>query len=544
MAKSILSVNHLSYRSKDSNVQFKDICLSFGDKKVGVVGRNGIGKTTLLKLLNGMLEPDSGSVLASGDIYLLPQLSQQLPEQLTVAEAVGVDEILGALHRIEQGSTDQFDYDCVGDNWDIESRIVEAFAKLSLPSIEMSSCFHHLSGGQKTKLLLSRSLIFNHDLLLLDEPSNNLDSQGREVLCQFMRDSDKAMVIVSHDRKLLNHCDQILEITAKRISSYGGNYDYYRQQKKIELEAISNAITNAQSTLTKTKKTIQSRFEKHSRAVAKGNKSKTAQIKAKGSYDKIAIKSQKGRSERTNKRIRTQAERKLNTVNAKLDEVNSKLEFNRSIKVKPAASLVHCHDRVVLRIQDLSFTYPKSRQVLLEGINLELRGGDRVAVCGRNGAGKSTLLKLILGELKHNTGKLEYFARHTAYIDQNVSILENNLSLLENYLKLNPLATIHEAYSMLASFNIRNTQAEKLVCELSGGEKTRAGLAVTLGSKQPPDLIILDEPTNYLDVDSVEKIEEILSQYQGAILAVSHDELFLERIRIDRFIQLNLNEMS
>ncbi len=372
--------------------------------------------------------------------------------------------------------------------------------------------------------------------MLLDEPTNNLDFQSRNILYQYIESSPQSIILVSHDRKLLNLCNKIIEITSKGIEVYGGNYDFYKQQKEAMQLKLEQDIQARTEILNKSKRVIQTRMERHQRNESRGRKAKVAQIKAKGSYDKLGFKSKKGQSEKTNRRIRLQASRKLDAVNAELNDAVAKLDIQEQLNVCLSSTSVPTN-KIVLDVENLTFHYDPEHP-LLKHFNLQIIGPDRVAVTGPNGCGKSTLIHLIRNILTPMSGKISIGVQSIAYLDQAVSMLEPTLTIVENFLKLNPTSKPFDAYSALASFKFRNKDAEQMVNQLSGGEKMRAGLAVSLMLPSPPQLIILDEPTNHLDIEAVEALEKALNQYQGAILAVSHDEFFLENIHIKKKIQL------
>jgi ATPase subunit of ABC transporter with duplicated ATPase domains len=329
----------------------------------------------------------------------------------------------------------------------------------------------------------------------------------------------------------LNRCDKILEMTSKSIDLYGGNYDFYKEQKKIKDQALKKEIQAHTENLLTSKRIIQTRVERHQQNVSKGHQAKRKQISRKGSYDKLAFNAAKARSENTNRRIRLQAKQKLENLDVKLSTARAKLEIQEELNVKLANTKVP-NNKTVIKIENLYFNYDKQHS-LINHFNLTITGSERVAIIGPNGCGKSTLIHLIRGLLVPDSGEITIGVNMT-YLDQTVSFLNANLSVVDNFLTLNPQATPFEAYSALATFKFRNTDAEKHVDHLSGGEKMRVGLAISLMASQPPQLIILDEPTNHLDLNTIESIEAALKLYKGAILAISHDEAFLRNIGITR----------
>lgn len=530
-------LNNVSFHLDQTPVRFNGVNLTFESLRYGIVGQNGVGKTTLLRLLIGDLSPDSGSLQRSCKIINVPQSHLSVDSKASISDTLGISPILQALERINNGSVEENDFDIIADDWDIEKRIQDALSTFNLWPIDLNQSFHQLSGGQKTKALLAKTLIFIADFFLFDEPTNNLDAQSRAILYQHIENTSKGVIIVSHDRKLLNRCDRIVEITTKGIEVYGGNYDFYKEQKEIKRLAIKREIQAQTEILTKSKHAIQTRIERHQQNESRGRKEKIKQIKGKGSYNKIELKSKKGKSENTNRRIRLQATRKLDAVNQELSAAHDQLEVQEQMDVVLAQTKVQ-NNKTVINIENLCFGYDQQNK-LINNFSCHLSGPDRVAIVGPNGCGKSTLIQLIRGLLIPNAGEITIGVKAIAYLDQAVSFLDPGLSIVDNFLKLNPDAQPFDAYSALASFKFRNKDAEKCVGQLSGGERMRAGLAVSLMSSPPPQLIILDEPTNHLDLDAIEAIENALKLYQGAILAVSHDETFLNNIAINQTITLN-----
>ncbi len=486
-------------------------------------------------MISGELIPQQGKISCCGELVICPQHFASTAET-TVAEVLGADAKLAALEQVAAGTADEADYELLAEDWDIESRIEAVFAELDLVTISPKNLYQTLSGGQQTKLLLARCLLSKADVTLLDEPTNNLDQGGRELLQGWLEKSTNCVIVISHDRDLLNQTDHIIELTTKGINCYGGNYNFYQQQKAVELAAAQHVIQAQKELLESAKRQVQLRQERHQRNEAKGRRGKQAQIKAKGSYDKLAFNSQKGRSEKTNRRIRLQAERKLDEVGARLQSAKAKIENKTTISADLMATQVP-QTKQLITVSSLTFAY-KGQKELFEGFNFNLVGSERVALLGDNGSGKSTLLKLLLGELVPLSGKVHLGTELWCYLDQKAAFLQDDLTLVENYQILNPGVSLKDSYFALASMNFRAGDARKLVRHLSGGERVRAGLAISLLASKPPQLIFLDEPTNHLDINSLEAVEALLISYQGALLVVSHDQAFLQRIGVERRVEL------
>jgi len=271
--------------------------------------------------------------------------------------------------------------------------------------------------------------------------------------------------------------------------------------------------------------------------VGKGHRAKRAEIKAKGYHNKLAFHVTKDRSDRTWRRIGVQADRKLQELNKQLDEAKEQIERGHELNIALIKTKVPTN-KIVLEIENLCFKYPSFEQFILKNFSFKLQGPQRVAIGGANGSGKTTLVKLICNELKPTEGVIKVGVNSIAYLDQHVNLLNPKLTLLDNFQRLNPQIKITDAYFSLAQFLFRNTAVQKCVADLSGGEKLRAGLACVLSAKNPPQLLILDEPTNHLDLDSLVSIETVLREYQGAMLVISHDQVFLKKIGVNKVIRL------
>ena len=358
-----ITLNNLSFHLDQTLIAFDELNLSFGQQVYGIVGKNGSGKSTLLNLITGALAPNSGSVQHSGTIMLAPQSHTAIPKDHSIADTLEVTNYLIALKKINQGSTDDRLFECLEGQWDIESRIENVLSQLQLWPVDLNMQFHQLSGGQKTKILLARTWLTDADFILFDEPTNNLDAESREILYQFIQSSKKGLLIVSHDRTLLNLCHNIIEISSKSVEKFGGNYDFYKEQKDLQTAALEQEIKTNKEYLKKPKKLTQTRMERHQQNEAKGKKKVAAQIKAKGSYDQIEFKGSKAQSENTNHRIRLQADKKMGSANSKLSSSLEKLEAEKTLNISLPNTAVP-NGKVVIDINDLCFSYDEKKTAI------------------------------------------------------------------------------------------------------------------------------------------------------------------------------------
>jgi len=524
-------IHHLHFNLPDGKPLLRDVTLAFSNVKTGIVGRNGMGKSTLFKLILGELKPDAGTIQVAGTLAYMPQNRHLKPEE-TIAAFLGVDEKLSALQRIREGSVATSDYDLLDQDWEVETRMQDALALFQLQYLPLTRRVQQLSGGESSKLALAAVFATRAQFILLDEPTNHLDLSGRRQLMTAVRLWKSGLIIVSHDRTLLNEMDEIIEMTPIRMAVYGGNYDTYHAQKAIETAAQELKWHDAKKSLRQAKSSIQASREKHEKKQAYGK-----DLRKSGSIDKLTANSKRGRSERTQSKLLIKSERMLDEAETGWQTAKNQIEVIEEIHVDLPATQVP-NGKMIVEINNLSFTFADSTRSTFADFNMTLQGPERIAVKGDNGSGKTTLVKLILGVLQPQSGTIYLGTPSISYLDQTLAFLQPELSIIDNFLGQNPDATQNEAHRALAAFLFRNQLAYQLAGSLSGGEKLRAALASVLMSKQPPQLLILDEPTNHLDIRSVQCIESALKNYQGAMLVISHDEQFLMNIGATKAIIL------
>lgn len=528
-----LTTNHLFYSIPNTAIQFDDLNLSFEKKHYGLVGDNGVGKTTLLKLLSGALNPHAGHVFLNGTLAYCPQTMSSEMKTLFVSEILGIHEKWQAFHRLQKGEMLENDLDIIEDDWTLETEINCLFHRLDLPLYLLNMHFNALSCGQKTKILLAKSMRENADFVLLDEPTNNLDSVSKNILMEWIHAAQSGFIIVSHDRALLNSMDEIVELTPKGIQWFGGNYDFYETQKALMQASLEQQIFDAQKELAQVSRATQSTRERHEQRYKKGRDDHRSGRQP----DRKLAGAMKNKSGQTLGRQTLIKHQRIQQATEILQTSKSQLEVKESIHADLSATTIPIQKQV-LNIQDLTFAYP-NHEALFRHFNLSITGPERIALVGKNGCGKSTLIKLIYGQLKPQQGNIQNGVSCIRILDQSCDFLNPLLNLIENFQEMNPNTTKQEAYAALASVQFRNIQAEKLVGHLSGGERIRAGLAISLLSRKPPELIILDEPTNHLDLRSIKAIEETITNYQGAMIVISHDDIFMDNIHITRRISLS-----
>jgi len=526
-----IKVSGLSYTFPNGENLFTDINLNITDKTTAIVGNNGSGKTTLLNILAGGISPSAGSVELSGTIALLKQ--EQIPDaNRDVADMLGVKQKITALNRIVAGNGNGEDYYILDNDWEIESRIQEILDSLKLSGLALERKISSLSGGEAERIMLASCLLSAPDFLLLDEPTNHLDMEARNLFYDFIRDYKKGLLIVSHDRQLLRIVDRILELNNGTISSYGGNYDFYHEAKSAEKALLEKKITNAQVELQKQIKLASSVIE------AKERQNKNAEKKRDNRrYIKAAINKRRGNAENTLARLGDIYEKKINSIAGRLDELKNNLPPDNIIKIDIDAAAGK--KKNLITVNNVNYSYGTGN-IWPEALSFNIKYGERVLFAGNNRSGKTTLVNLILGKLAPAEGNIIANTNSIGIIDQRYEILSADLSILENMrIACNYKLPEHELRIRLARFKFYGHDANKTAGRLSGGEKCRLAMACLLASSNSPNLIILDEPTNNLDLDSIEQMQAAFANYRGAVILITHDEDFARNFNINKTIDLN-----
>lgn len=521
-----ITCSNLHWSTPDGDAVLSGVSLIFNRERAGLVGRNGVGKTTLLRLITGELAPGRGTVVISGTIATVKQHVHIVPET-TVADLFGITDQLALLRRAEMGDADADAL--VEADWTLETRVVAALAKTGL-DVDPATPLARLSGGQRTRAALAGAILARPDFLLLDEPTNNLDKGGRAAVHDFLADWRAGAIIVSHDRALLEEMDAIVELNSLGTSRYGGNWSEYSARKAIDKAAAEQDLASAEQQVKDTARKAQLTIERQQRRDGAG-----ARKGAKGGIPRILIGARKQRAQNTGGDNALLAQRLRAAAEATAANARARVERVEDMHVRlPPTHLTS--DRIVLHLDAVTVGYDPDTPIL-KNFSLHIEGPERVAITGPNGSGKTTLLSVIGGALAPWSGTV---SRPVAYamLDQAAAILNPMRSIADNFARLNPAMDHNGCRSALAAFRFRGDAALRLVKALSGGQVLRAGLACVLGGTTPPPLLILDEPTNHLDLDSIAAVEAGLRAYDGALLVVSHDDLFLKAIGITRHIAL------
>ncbi|WP_117193203.1 ABC-F family ATP-binding cassette domain-containing protein [Rhizobium terrae] len=523
-----ITLANLSWSTPDGRPLFSDLNLGFGPERAGLVGRNGVGKTTLLKLITGELSPVSGTISVSGTLGVLRQSVQVGPKE-TIADLFGVRGAFALLARAERGEATA---DELADaDWMLEARMAEALARAGLEATAETP-LATLSGGQRTRAGLAALIFREPDFLILDEPTNNLDREGRRAVIGLLAGWRGGAIVVSHDRELLDTVDAIIEMTTLGATRYGGNWSHYRECRALELAAAEHDLADAEKRVADVNRTAQETAERKARRDGVGKRKA-----ARGDMPRIVAGGLKRQAENTSGGNARLAERLRTRALEDVSAAREKVEILQPLTVTlPPTGLPA--GRTVLRLENVTAGYDPEKPVL-RNLSFEITGPERIAVTGPNGSGKTTLLSLISGALLPFSGTVRVPVK-TAMLDQRVGILDPALSIRDNFKRLNPQTDENACRAALARFMFRADAALQVSGTLSGGQMLRAGLACVLGGQEPPSLLILDEPTNHLDIDSLAAVEAGLRAYDGALLVVSHDEVFLDEIGASRRLEFGV----
>lgn len=568
----------VSFHYANQQPLFKSVNLSVATgRKVSVIGNNGTGKSTLLKLIAGELTLSSGSIRCASTPYYIPQ--QIGITGISVSQALNVSDKIEALHAIYEGSEKYEYYDILADDWDIESRCRTALDDWGLPNVELNTPIDSLSGGEKTKLFLAGIDIHHPTIILLDEPTNHLDYSSLRNLYEFIRNSKSTLIIVSHDVTLLNLLEDTYELSPKGLKLYGGNYDFYKIQKDVEEQALKQQIDAERINLKLVRKKAKEMNERQEKRARQGEKNK---------YQIPPIMRQllKNNGEKTSTRLKEKHTKIVCQSRQKLTELIEKQNVACELKLDFENALLH-NGKVLISARRINFKYStrallqensldiekrneehsylkednttvgnitsqseerihsKEDSVTAKGflwknpLDMEIRSGERIHLKGDNGSGKTTLLKLFIGELLPSTGEITKADFSFVYLDQEYSKVRTSQTLLELAQMYNHRSLPdHELKLRLHRALFPKEMWDKPCHVLSGGERMRLYLCCLMISNQIPDVFILDEPTNNLDLLSLQILTSTIKNYRGTVLIVSHDQRFIEEIGITRVIEL------
>ncbi|WP_437919517.1 ribosomal protection-like ABC-F family protein [Sphingobacterium sp. LRF_L2] len=529
----MLIIDNLTYSHQDKTCLFENISFSLAThEKAALIGNNGSGKSTLLRLVAQECDPFLGRIHVEETPYYVPQLIDTF-QDLTIAEALRVAPKLEAFYAILAGDASTENLLQLDDDWSIEDRCLQALAFWDIQPVDLFAPMSILSGGQKVKVFLAGIQIHQSKLVLLDEPSNHLDDNSRNKLYRFIKEYDGTLLVVSHDRTLLNLLDHIYELNKSKIIYYNGNYNFYLEQKQIAKESLLHAIQSGEKALKKAKDKARETAERQQRMDSRGKKKQE-----KAGVARIMMNTLRNNSENSSAKLKDVHAHKISGLSQDLTELRSSRSAIDRMKFDFQNSQLH-DGKVLFVLQGVNIDY-SGKMLWKQHVNIQICSGERLAVQGKNGIGKTTFLRLILGLLEPTTGTVSRQTQAVVYIDQDYSLLDNALSIYEQVQSVNSSGLEeHEVKIRLDRFLFGNESWNKKCASLSGGERMRLALCCLLMLEKSPEVIILDEPTNNLDLQNIEILTSALREYEGTLLAVSHDSTFLHGILVDDYIILD-----
>ncbi|WP_040834988.1 ABC-F family ATP-binding cassette domain-containing protein [Nocardia brevicatena] len=532
MPDAYIVCSNLSFSWPDDTPVFTDLSFGVPAGRTGLVAPNGAGKSTLLRLIAGDLRPPSGSVAVSGVLGYLPQ-TLPLTGEMTVAQLLGIAPVLAALDAVESGDTSEEHFTTIGSEWDIEERTRAQLDRLGVGELSFARRLHTLSGGQIVSLGLAAQLLRRPDVLLLDEPTNNLDLVARHKLYDLLADWNGCLLLVSHDRALLDRMDRIAELHDGEIHFHGGNFTEYEEAVQAAREVAEKNIRNAEQEVKREKRELQQARERAARRA-----SNAARGLGNAGLPKIFAGTMKRNAQESAGRTNETHTARVEAARARLDQAERALRDEQKITLQLPDTGVPA-GRTVFHGERMRYRFGERPLFGADGADLTIRGPERIALTGPNGAGKSTLLRIVHGGLTPEAGTLLTRAEgRVAYLSQRLDLLDLDRTVAENLAVFAPNLPAPQRMNLLARFLFRGSRVHLPVGALSGGERLRATLACVLFAEPAPQLLLLDEPTNNLDLVSVGQLEGALNAYRGAFVVVSHDERFLTRIGVERWLRL------
>ena len=542
-----ISIQQISYIHPDKEVLFSDLNFAISKgQKLGLVGNNGCGKSTLLQIIAGQLSPSSGVIVRPDDLYYIPQHFGQY-DSLTIAQALQIERKQQALHAILSGDASNENFVILDDDWNIEERSIAALDVWELGQFTLSYPMNLLSGGEKTRVFLAGMDIHHPSVVLMDEPTNHLDSSGRQRLYDWVEKCRSTLLVVSHDRTLLNLLPEICELEKHQINYYGGNYEFYKEQKTLMQEALQQRIEEKEKALRIARKVARETVERRDKQNVRGEKNNI-----KKGVPRIVLNALQGKSEKSTSKLNSTHQEKAEKLTGERNQLRSSLSPTAILKTDFNSSSLHT-GKILVIAKEINFGYhPNSdsndiqdnndfkQQLWQTPISFQLKSGDRLRIEGANGSGKTTLLKLITGQLQPQEGNLTRMEFTYVYLNQEYSIIDDRNSILEQaYAFNNRNLPEHEIKIILNRYLFPASEWDKSCRKLSGGEKMRLAFCCLMISNNTPDMFILDEPTNNLDIQSIEIITATIKNYTGTVIAISHDDYFIQEIGIEQRILLS-----
>lgn len=526
-------VKSLSYTYPGQNRLWSGLSFSVPTgQKVALVGSNGTGKSTLLNILAGLFPPSDGKVVLSSTPYYVPQHTGQY-DRLRLSQALGIGEKLNALHAILAGDPSSENFSLLAGDWNLEERAAGACSSWGIGHIPLSQPMCRLSGGEKTKVFLAGITLHAPRIILLDEPTNHLDTESRNAFYEFVRKSKATLLIASHDRTLLDLSDTILELNPDSIETYGGNYTFYLEEKKRKLHALQEKLEATVVTLRKNRQKEQEMIRQRQKTEARG---KTHSENS--GLPRIVKGGLKQKAELSSARLKKVQNDKNDKISGNIKALKEAINRQEILKINWSQPSLH-PGKVLIKAEQVNFSYGK-HPLWKTPLDFVIRSADRVSVEGNNGSGKTTLAKLLIRTLQPDSGHLFTADLRCLYIDQDYALLDPSLSVVGQIEAFNSgCYSGSELRMLLHRHQLVEETWNRKTGQLSGGEKMKLLLCCMTAGDQTPDLLILDEPTNNLDINSQVVLTAAVKSFSGTLILISHDSHFIREVKTDKRIVLN-----
>lgn len=501
---------------------FSPLSRSLACQQNALIGHNGKGKSVLLKLLAQKISPTTGQITWNMPFIHVDQLTRLTGS--TIADALEINKFYQAFKRVEQGIASLNDIELLEDKWHLPTTWQNLLSSAQLP-VSMETPISHLSGGEQTRLALCRAFLHDDSFLLLDEPDNHLDNEGQNWLLQQLAQHKAGSLIVSHNRQMLSQMDTIFELTDKGLSEYGGNYALYESQKNADIASLEMATERLNSQIKQEKRQQQSTLQKAEKRRQQGES-----VRKSGSQSLLLLDMQTNRAEKKKSAVAKRHQRVMDDMQSQRQILeNEKVHVRQQKIILNYQAQGHLLNIFVSKLY-LPFGYKKS-------ISFSAYTGEHWHIKGKNGCGKSTLLKCLTGLIPPLSGEFR-LNKNFCYLNQHLELLDKTLPIAQALYQYQPAISLEQWRTRLGMLRIRGEKSLLPLAQLSGGEQLKATLLALTHSPIPPAVLLLDEPDNHLDLESKQLLEDLLAQYQGTLLLVSHDNAFVERCAITHTLLL------
>lgn len=524
-----LQLNAVTYHLPSGESLFSNLSATLSDQRMLLIGRNGVGKSILGKLLAGVLTPTMGTISASAPVYYLPQ-NYTITQNTTITDLLGITDIIAALRRIEKGIGLEEDFVTIGDHWQIESEAVALLSALDLSHRQLNDSALTLSGGEQMRLRLAGATLKHQEILILDEPSNHLDQTQKALLWQQISAFKGQVILITHDAFFLSKISSIISLDSQGLTLFQGDYQDFMDELAAKALRLNNEVVLLKQQAKKVLSTLQKQIERQQKRQQQASKNRQSQNQAA-----ILLDAKKNKSELTSGKMRAEYIQLKAENHQAVTALSATQDTAEKITLHAYQNSEHT-PKILISLKEVTLPHI---EIIQTPINLIFHYGERLGIIGDNGQGKSLLLNVIAGRIPPKTGEVQQMnegSQSITYLDQHLTYLDSAQSVLAHIEKSAKNEHWADLRMKLAQMGLSAHRIQQKSGLLSGGERLKATLALILYAQQPSPLLLLDEPTNHLDLDAKRALIALLNQYHGALLVVSHDMDFLKAIGIHEYL--------